>query len=169
MVRVPPEKRGVRPRLHPSNHKLFVRVPEEASHVRSSKAQPRDVDGEQHGSGDLQVVPSGRVVPRPYRAPPLGACVERTGEDEGAVFSSTPKGQSLGRRALEEHSVDIVPVPVLDALEVCGGLLHGNLGAVEDGHLVHVVPDEEGRSAPDVLVELELGVWVGGGEGGVGG
>ena len=55
------------PHLVPPHKQLGVRVLEEASNIRTHKLQSGHTQREQHGNGNLEVVPFCRIVPSPYR------------------------------------------------------------------------------------------------------
>mmetsp|Transcript_2579 Transcript_2579/g.5150 ORF Transcript_2579/g.5150 Transcript_2579/m.5150 type:complete len:338 (-) Transcript_2579:1316-2329(-) len=159
VVGVAAEEGGVGARLHPAHHQLGLSVTEETTHVSAGKGKTAEADGEEHGRCDLQVRPLGCVVARPHGAPTLRARVERARENEGAVRGgplAATHDLALRRRALLVHAVKVVPLAVLDALQVLGVLGHGDLRSVEDRWLVHIVPRKEVKGRPNILVEGEL-------------
>ena len=54
------------PHLVPSHKQLGIRVLEEATDVRPHKLQSGNTQRQQHGNGDLEVLPVCCVVPSPY-------------------------------------------------------------------------------------------------------
>mmetsp|Transcript_51147 Transcript_51147/g.108868 ORF Transcript_51147/g.108868 Transcript_51147/m.108868 type:complete len:220 (-) Transcript_51147:2367-3026(-) len=146
VVGVPSEEWLVRPRLHPPRHELSVAVSEESAHVGPHEGKCANVQAEEHGRGDLKVGPLGLVVPCPYGAVPLAGGKEGTGQHEGAdVVPLVPLYKSLPSRAVEEHSVEVVPLPVLAPVQVQEILLHGDLRPIEDARLIHIIPREQFR------------------------
>ena len=91
--------------------------------------------------------PEGLIVAGPAGAEALGAGVEGAREDEGAggwllTLGIVARQQRVVGRVVEGHAVGVVDVAVLPAVVVDAVLGHRHLDAVEDGRLVHVVPDE---------------------------
>ena len=108
----------------------------------------------------------------------LRACEECAREDEG-TFGGIAQTETLVRRHVHVVAVRVVHlrhtrvsihhhhpathkdhratyVAVLEAAHVLGILVHGDFRAIEDGRLVHVVPDVQRRSAALVLAVRKL-------------
>lgn len=97
--------------------------------------------------------PGAEVVARPHGSEALRAGVEGSSEDEGALGDLlaldkalsghvllkerrlVPKREPLEITAYVDHAANVVDVAVLPTTVVDSILLHGDLGAVEDGGL----------------------------------
>mmetsp|Transcript_7042 Transcript_7042/g.21465 ORF Transcript_7042/g.21465 Transcript_7042/m.21465 type:complete len:230 (-) Transcript_7042:1328-2017(-) len=126
--------------LIPPGEKLVRGVAKEAADVRADKGETGNRHGEQHRHRGLQVFPGREIVAGPHRAPLLASSKEASAQDEGPdpVFSRPSK--ALKCCPVDVVSVRVVQVAMLPAALVLQVLGHGELRAIEDGGLVHVVP-----------------------------
>mmetsp|Transcript_48915 Transcript_48915/g.157332 ORF Transcript_48915/g.157332 Transcript_48915/m.157332 type:complete len:741 (+) Transcript_48915:977-3199(+) len=130
---------------------------EEASNIGSHQRLARQGEGPDHGDRCLQVLPLGVVVAGPDRGVLVRADEEGPREHEGPVPRHALL-QAFEGGPMMVVAVHVVHIPVLDvAVGVDGIPRASHLGAVENGRLVHVVPDVQVLVGALVLVECELG------------
>jgi hypothetical protein len=142
---------------HPASELLGVAVADEAADIWAAEGLAGEPEVEDHGDGVFEVVPLGGVVACPccgvaMAADEVGAC-----EDERAFVGIGALDADL-RALCHEHAVDVVVSGVCAGREVAAAGVevvfgHGLGGDVEDGWLVHVVPDAVDAVCHEVHIE----------------
>ena len=133
--------------LVPSGLQLFAGVAEEAAYVSACERKTAYALIEDHGNGGFQMVPLGLIVASPHCSETLGAREEGAGEYKGTpwpffLIVVIAMKERLIRGIVEGETIEVVNVAVLPVAKVQIVLGHGGFRAIEDGGLVHVVPDK---------------------------
>lgn len=144
--------------LIPAGEELVGGIAKESTNIGAGKGHSGDTLVEEHGYCGLEVFPFGFVVSGPHGCSPLRPCKECASQDERTDFLvGYPSFESLVSGIVESHAVKVMEVTMLPVVKVEVILWHGNLRAIEDGGLVHIVPDEHIVARALELVKLEVG------------
>ena len=130
----------------------------EAADVGAGEGEAAEAEVLEHGGAHAEMVPGGGVVAGPGDGVALASGIRGAGHDEGALVGIEFEDALVGA-ARVLHAVNIVDFGMcrspgyksglVDAMN--GGERHGLAGTVEDGGLVHVVP-EAGEAVGDELL-----------------
>src|SRR5262249_40914763 len=134
--------------LGPLGKEVGLRGSGEASYVCAGHAESREAEVKQHGRGHAEMVPGGGVVSGPCGGVALASGVGGVRENEGALVGLDPE-QALVGGASVLHAEDVVDLEVSGGAgfkaglgdPMLDGVRHGLSGGLEDGGLVHVVPE----------------------------
>src|SRR5260370_21810184 len=134
--------------FNPPREQVRFRSTDESTSIRCTHSNPAETEIEQHRSRKPQVVPGAAVVASPGCGIPLPPRIAGTCQHEGAhVWSQFQQPFVSGARVL--HPIYIVKFKVVRRTFLKARLVatvlhrvgHCLVGTVEDGRLIHVVPE----------------------------
>ena len=131
-----------------------------SAHVCPGEREAADAEVDELRDGHAEVVPCGTIVAGPGGAVALATGVAGTGHDEGTLVGPEGKGAFKGGAGVL-HAEDVVDLQMRGGAFAEAGLVdavldvegHGFAGAIEDGGLVHIVPEAGDTLGDEALVE----------------